>query len=178
MQYKGIKFEAIMATPGAGKSYLCDRYDKFVDADEVRLRCKYIVPENISREELEKTKGRRTFPLREGNIRAEIENRLDIARSQGKILITSPHPEFFDYFEARRISFCFVHQGKDTRFALIERFKERGNVASVIEEFAGVESFEYFYNKNIKEDKPAVKYEFLADEYLADIIRNQFDFDY
>ena len=30
VQYKGIKFEAIMATPGAGKSYLCDRNDGFL----------------------------------------------------------------------------------------------------------------------------------------------------
>jgi hypothetical protein len=178
MEYKGIKFEAIMATPGAGKSYLCDRYSIFVDADEVRLRCKYVVPEKISREELEKTKGIRTFLLRDGDIRAEIEKKLDEARNDGKILITSPHPEFFEYFESRKIPFCFVYQGKDTRIALIDRFNKRGNVKKVIEEFAGEEGFEYFYNKNINENRPTVKYEFSSDEYLSDIIRNQFKFDY
>ena len=36
MEYKGIKFDAVVATPCCGKSYLCDKYpDRFVDADEV-----------------------------------------------------------------------------------------------------------------------------------------------
>ena len=178
MQYKGIKFEAIMATPGAGKSYLCDRHYIFIDADEIRLRCKYIVPENISREELEKTKGKRIFPLKDGDICAEIEKILDNARNQGKILITSPHQCFFNYFEARGIPFCFVYHGKDTRFDLVERFKKRGNTKSVIAEFAGEKTFKYFYNKNIKENRPAVKYEFSSGEYLADIIRDKFEFEY
>ena len=57
MKYKGVEFEAIVATPGCGKSFLCDKYpEKYVDVDELRLRCKYFVPENITRNELEKTR--------------------------------------------------------------------------------------------------------------------------
>ena len=62
MKYNNIEFEAIVATPGCGKSYLCDKYPHLiVDVDEVRLKCKYFVPENITREQLEATKGERTF---------------------------------------------------------------------------------------------------------------------
>ena len=53
-----------MATPGLGKSYVCDRDKRFIDADEERLKCKYVVPENISREDLERTKGDRPFEKR------------------------------------------------------------------------------------------------------------------
>ena len=50
MKYNGIDFEAIMATPACGKSYLCDKYpDLFVDADELRLKLKYKVPEQLTR---------------------------------------------------------------------------------------------------------------------------------
>ena len=178
MQYKGIKFEAIMATPGAGKSYLCDRYDIFVDADEVKLKCKYIVPEGITRTELEKTKGKRRFPLRDGDVWAETEKILDKAREQGKIIVASPQPEFFEYFETRGIPFCFVYQGKDTRLDLTERFRKRGNHKNFILKAAGEKAFECFYNKNIKEKRAAVKYEFSQGEYLADIIRVQFGFEY
>ena len=50
MEYKGIEFSAIIATPGCGKSYLADRYDFIVDADEERLKMKYDVPQHITRE--------------------------------------------------------------------------------------------------------------------------------
>ena len=62
MKYNGIDFEAIMATPACGKSFLCDKYPElFVDADELRLKLKYNVPKDLSREQLESTKGERLF---------------------------------------------------------------------------------------------------------------------
>ena len=61
MQYKGIEFSAIIATPGCGKSYLADRYDFIVDADEERLKNKYEIPKDITREELEKNKRGQNF---------------------------------------------------------------------------------------------------------------------
>ena len=64
MKYNNIEFDAIMATPGVGKSFLCDNDKRFIDADEERLRCKYYVPDDISRIELERTKGNRTFKKR------------------------------------------------------------------------------------------------------------------
>ena len=45
MELKGKKFKAIMATPATGKSYLCDRYEEFIDCDELRLFTKYFVIE-------------------------------------------------------------------------------------------------------------------------------------
>ena len=69
MKYNEIEFSAIVATPGCGKSYLCDKYpDLFVDVDEVRLKCKYFVPEDITRQELEETKGNRKFKRRADDV--------------------------------------------------------------------------------------------------------------
>ena len=65
MEFNGKSFEAIIATPGCGKTFLCEKYpNKFVDVDEERLKLKYVIPKNITREELEKTKGERTFKKR------------------------------------------------------------------------------------------------------------------
>ena len=175
MNYKGIEFEAIVATPGAGKSYLCDKYPNvFVDADEVRLKVKYFVPENISRAELEETKGERTFARRlyGQEFLKELHRQLKEYTSQGKILICSPHPELIDFLKDNGIKYCFVYQAKDMKEELKRRMKKRGNREKVINE--NYELFDEFYQKNISETDSAVKYEFTKEEYLEDIIKKHF----
>lgn len=99
MKYNDIEFEAIVATPTCGKSYLCDKYpEKFVDMDELKLKLKYVIPENISREELESTKGERTFPrrqTREEYMKAFYEKAEKFYRR--KILIAAPHEESIEF---------------------------------------------------------------------------------
>ena len=172
MKYKGIEFEAIVATPCCGKSYLCDKYpDRFVDADEVRLRCKYIVPEGLTRNELEKTKCDRPFARRADHKQyvIDMENALDRYRNEGKILILAPHPEAIEYLVKRNIKFAFVYQNKDMKEELENRMRKRGNAENVVKYFSDM--FDDFYEKNIKENKSVLHYEFGKDEYLEDIIK-------
>ena len=59
---KNFKFDAIVETPCCGKSYLYDKYPNlFFDVDELRLRIKYHIPQNITRKELEESKGNKSF---------------------------------------------------------------------------------------------------------------------
>ena len=172
MEYNGIKFEAIVATPGCGKSYLCDKYpDKFVDVDEVRLRCKYVVPENITRAELEKTKGDRPFERRAHHDEyvKDLYNKLDEFVKQGKTLILAPHPEAIDYLVMRNIKFAFVFQSRDMKLELMERMRRRGNSEELVKQNADM--FDKFYEMNKNENKSAVHYEFGKDEFLEDIVK-------
>ena len=176
MKYKGKDFDAIVATPGCGKSYLCDKYpNKFVDVDEVRLRCKYIVPENITRAELEKTKGNRPFERRahHNEYVKDLYKKLDEFVKQGKTLIAAPHPEAIDYLVLNNIKFAFVFQGKDMKCEQMERMKRRGNSDELIKQNA--EMFDKFYEMNVKENKSVIHYEFGKDEFLENIIKK---FDY
>ena len=167
MQYKGIEFSAIIATPGCGKSYLADRYDFIVDADEERLKNNYLIPKDITREELEKTKGDSTF-LKTNRHFSDVEKKLDELYSQGKIIIGAPHPEMFDYFEKRSIKFCFVYPNKDMKMELNKRFHDRGNSEKFIKE--NFDMFEQFYQQNIKDKRAVVHYQFGHGEYLKDIL--------
>ena len=172
MEYNGIKFDAIVATPGCGKSYLCDKYpDKFVDVDEVRLRCKYVVPENITRAELEKTKGDRPFERRAHHDEyvKDLHNKLDEFVKQGKTLILAPHPEAIDYLVKNNIKFAFVFQGKDMKYELMERMRRRGNSEELVKQNADM--FDKFYEMNKNENKSVIHYEFGKDEFLEDIIK-------
>ena len=93
MRYDNIEFEAIVATPGCGKSYLCNKYpDRFVDVDELRLRCKYNIPENITREELEKTKDDRPYTriAKYSEYIKDMYAKLDQYVLEGKTLIVAP----------------------------------------------------------------------------------------
>ena len=171
MEYQGKVFYAIVATPGCGKSYLCDKYpDKFVDVDEVRLRCKYIVPENITRAELERTKGDRPFPKRAhyNEYIKDLYDKLDEYVMQGKTLILAPHPEAIDYLVNNNIKFAFVFQGKDMKQEQIERMRRRGNSENLIKQNS--EMFDKFYEMNINENKSVVHYEFGKNEFLEDIV--------
>lgn len=168
MEYNGITFEAVIATPGCGKSYLADRDDRFVDVDEVRLRSKYIVPEDVTREELERTKGERSWQ-RVKNYKGILAEKLDEYVAQGKILIAAPHPESFDYLDSRGIKYCFVYPKGDTREALKRRFELRNNPESFIRE--NDEAFDDFYKSNRENKRAVVHYEFGADEYLTDILQ-------
>lgn len=149
MEYKGKVFDTIVATPGCGKSYLCDKYpEKFVDVDEVRLRCKYFVPENITRLELEKTKGQREFERRAGSEQyvKDLYLKLDNYVFEGKTLIAAPHPEAINYLVSHNIKFAFVFQGHDMKEELIRRMKQRGNPEKTIRENA--DKFEELYKMN------------------------------
>ena len=155
-----------------GKSYLCDKYPNiFVDVDEVRLRCKYVVPEGITRAELEKTKGNRPFPRRAGHEQyvKDLYKALDEYVKQGKILIIAPHPEAIDYLVKNNIKFAYVFQARDMKYESIRRMRQRGNSEENIKQNADM--FEKFYEMNKKENKSAVHYEYGKNEYLEDIVR-------
>ena len=171
MKYNNIEFEAIVATPGCGKSYLCDKYpDKFVDVDELRLRCKYIIPDDITRAELEATKGNRPYPRRAHyhEYIQDMNDRLDKYVLEGKTLIASPHPEAVDYLINNNIRFCFVYADDSMREELVRRFKVRGNSDKVIK--SNDDMFDTFVKSNKEENKSVVHYAFTKDEYLEDIL--------
>ena len=172
MEYKGIKFDAIVATPCCGKSYVCDKYpNRFVDVDEVRLKCKYYVPKNITRAELEVTKGKRPFERRadDNQYKIDMEKALDEYVKQGKILIAAPHPEAIDYLVKNNIRFAFVYQNASTRAELVRRMERRGNSPELIKEFDDL--FDMFLQKNLNENQSVVHYQFGKDEYLEDILK-------
>lgn len=169
MKYKGIIFDAIIATPGCGKSYLCDRDSKYIDVDEVRLRCKYIVPDNITRHELELTKGDRQFEKQGSEYLPKLFNFLDKYVSEGKILIAAPHPESYGYFALRNIKFCFIHPSMNARQEIKRRMIFRGNSEKIIKE--NDDKFNEFYESNCRENRSAINYEFEDNEYLSDIIK-------
>lgn len=136
MKYNDIEFDAVVASPGCGKSYVCDKYpDIFVDVDEVRLKCKYYVPENITREELEKTKGHRPFKRRNiDNLKSQLFKKLDEFIKKGKILIAAPHPEAVEYLVKNNIKFCFVFPSKNMKAEIVRRLEIRGNLPDIVKE--------------------------------------------
>lgn len=173
MKYNGVEFEAIVATPGCGKSYLCDRYpEKYVDVDELRLRCKYIVPENITRQELERTKGNRDFKRREGKKDAYLvllKQKLVDALSEGKILICAPHPEVINILKQLGLKYCFVFPSKEMKDEIKQRMIDRGNSSQMIQENYSIA--DSLYEQNLKETDSAVKYLFGHGEYLEEILK-------
>ena len=172
MKYNEIEFSAIVATPGCGKSYLCDKYpDLFVDVDEVRLRCKYFVPEDITRQELEETKGNRKFKRRADDVEyvRDLHIKLDQYVKEGKTLIAAPHNEAIEYLVKNNIKFCFVYPNDDMKEEIKRRMKVRGNNQKVIDE--NYNDFERYLVSNKKENKSVVHYVFKKDEYLEDILR-------
>ena len=177
MEYKGKNFDAIVATPSCGKSYLCDKYPNlFVDVDEERLRCKYDVPENITRKELEETKGNRIFPKKfyGDKLIKELYKRLDVCVKQGKTLILAPHDECIKYLTENNIKFCFVFPKKTIKQEILNRMTRRNNPQETVKQTSDM--FEDFYTSNIKENKSVVHYEFDKDEYLEDIVFRKFNY--
>ena len=175
MKYNGVEFSAIVATPGCGKSYLCDKYPHlFVDADEERLKCKYIVPENITREELERTKGSRDFPRRakKDEYLKMLSEKLDKCLNDGKIIIAAPHPEAIDYLIARGVKYCFVYPRADMKDEINARFLSRNNPDEFVKE--NNDMFDEWLVSNRKDTRPAVHYEFGKGEFLEDIMRDKF----
>lgn len=170
MKYKNIEFDAIVATPGVGKSHLCDKYpNTFVDVDEVRLRSKYFVPDNITRKELEQTKWNRPFAIRSVDYVKEMYQQLDNYVEQGKILVCAPHPESIKYLVERKIKFCFIFPKDDMKDEIVRRCKMRGNSAEILME--NMNNFEIFQAENKKENKSVVHYIYSKNEYLEDILK-------
>lgn len=167
MSLKDKNIRVFIATPGCGKSYLADRYENVVDVDELRLMHKYIVPNNISRECLEATKGDRDFEKRK-----DYHKELDLALSQllidDKIILIAPHSEIIDFFINKNESMCFVYPELSMKEEMIARFFNRGNSKNFIEENTDV--FEKFYNENIKDNKAKYHIVLKEKEYLSDVL--------
>lgn len=171
MKYNNIEFEAIIATPGVGKSFLCDNDKRFIDADEERLRCKYYVPDNISREKLERTKGNRTFKKRvkKDEYIDMFYKKLDDYVKEEKIIIAAPHPESFNYFASRNMKFVFIYPSLKMRKEMIDRMIKRGNSNEFVDD--NNDLFEDFYKSNAEEKRSAFNYEMQSGEYLSEIIK-------
>lgn len=168
MKLKGKEFKAVVATPTAGKSYLCDRYSIFVDADELRLFSKYFIPDGITREELEKTKGVRPYPKRDNFEKLYKEN-LNKVIEMGKILICSPHPELKDFLFKNKIPYLFVYPKKSLKNNIKQRMINRGNCSKIVKENDDL-FYKYYYENNL-EPYAIVKYRFKKNEYLSDILK-------
>ena len=138
--------------------------------DELRLRCKYNIPDNITREELEATKGDRPYPRRAHyhEYIKDMYSRLDEYVKAGKTLIVSPHEEAIQYLLDNNIRFCFVYADESMREELVRRFKARGNSDEVIK--SNDDMFDTFVKSNREENKSVVHYAFTKDEYLEDIL--------
>ena len=167
MELKGIKFRAIMATPGLGKSYLGDNYEEFVDCDEVRLFCKYVIPKEITREELELTKCRRPFEKRQ-NWEELLEKELQEHLKNGKILIFAPHSQSREFLIRNKISYLFVYPKKNMKKQIKQRMIERGNCQEVVKE--NDDLFDDYYFKNNLEAFASVKYRVKKNQYLSDVL--------
>ena len=164
-----ISRNMLIAAPGCGKSYLTDKYPEiFADMDEIRLRCKYDIPADISREELEISKGNRNFKEKKYTI-DELYSLYDICLNQGKILLAAPHGESFNYFEKRNIKFCFVYPKKELKKEMLDRFNKRKNSQNFIDET--INKFDEFYESNKKDTRAAVHYETSKSEYLEEIVK-------
>lgn len=170
MKYKNVEFDAIVATPGVGKSHLCDKYpERFVDVDEEILGCKYFVPQNITRQQLEQTKWNRPFKIRSQDYTSELYEKLDRYLEQGKILVGSPTDEFTQYLTKRKIKFCFIFPNDNIKDEVIRRLKIRGNSDEILQE--NMKNFETFQLQNKQEKNSVIHYLYTKDEYLEDILK-------
>lgn len=172
MEYNGIVIDAIMATPSCGKSYLCDKYpDRFSDMDEIRLKIKYIIPYDVTREELERTKGERKYKKRlDGEaLDKKCFEAFDEERTKGKVLIAAPHSQAYEYFLSRGIKFCLVYPGKEMREEIKQRMINRGNPERTVKE--NDDLFEVFYKSNSTEKRSSFNYELKKGEYLEEVLK-------
>ena len=175
MKLKGKEFLAVVATPAIGKSYLADNYEEFVDIDELRLFSKYIIPENITREELEQTKGDRQFEKRE-NFKEYFYNQLDIVIKQKKILLCAPHQEIKEYLFKNKIPYLFVYPKRNLKNHIKQRMIDRKNNSKFILE--NDDLFYSYYEGNKHEPYAVVKYKIKKGEYLSDVLKKAgLDFD-
>ena len=168
MKINGVEFDAIVAVPAVGKSYVCDNYQNFIDVDEERLRTKYFVPEGTTRAELEATKGNRIWQIRP-NYKENFEKHMQALLKTGQIFIAAPHTEAIEFFVKNNIKFCFVYASYECKNELIQRQKQRGNSQEFIEENS--KAFDEFYDQNRQENKSVLHYELKPGEYLLDVLR-------
>ena len=175
MKLKGKEFFAVVATPALGKSYLADNYEEFIDIDELRLFSKYVIPNNITRTELEQTKGDRKFEKR-NNFQEHFYNQLQNAIKQNKILLCAPHLEIREYLFKNKIPYLFVYPKKNLKNHIKERMLNRQNNSKFITE--NDDLFYSYYDSNKHEPYAVVKYKIKKGEYLSDVLKKAgLDFD-
>ena len=168
MELKGKKFVAVVATPSCGKSYLSDNYEEFADVDEIRLYSRYYIPNDVTREELESTKGNRQYPKRE-NWREIFEKNLNIALKDGKILICSPHPEIKEFLIRNKLPYLFVFPKDNMRNEMKRRMINRGNTEQFVNK--NYDLFYTYLRQNKNEAFAVVKYKLKKNEYLTDVLK-------
>ena len=163
-----MKVNVIVCGPAVGKTYLAKHDGRFVDLDQERAIYKYNLY-GSSDFELEAGK------LNRGKVFAHDSKEFVIRRlheeiKKGKCVLLSPSKFYIDYLQENNIPYCLVYPGINLAAEYAERMKQRGNVDTFIKECAGPEVWEKFYEENKNDNKPAVKIELKAGQYLSDII--------
>lgn len=175
IKYKGKVFRAIVATPACGKSYICDRFSNFVDVDELRLFSKYFIPNEITRDELEKTKSIRPYKRRD-DFKKRFNESIVAAIKSDKILLCAPHPEVKEILINNNIPYIFVYPAKSMKSEIKNRMEIRGNDPLVVKQ--NDDAFYDYYQSNKDEPYAKFKCELKPGQYLYDLLKDEMGIDF
>ena len=163
-----MKVNVIVCGPAVGKTYLAEHDVRFVDLDRERAIYKYNLY-GCSERELEAGK------LNRGKVAAHdskefVIRRLNEEIEKGKCVLLSRDEFYINYLQENNIPYCLVYPGKDLAPEYAQRMKKRGNCDKFIRESANSEVWEKFYEEHRNDNKPTIKIELKAGQYLSDVI--------
>ena len=163
MELKDIR--VFVCVPAVGKSYLCEKDDRFVDFDDMKARYKYGY-ENLSVAEMERLKGNRGKVLREDSTEYIKNQIMKYLKETDKILLFAPNPQIVEMIYENKIPYCLVYHSKDCIDEIEKRMLERGNQPNFVRSM--LDPIDTFYEASVTDTRPAFKIELFRGEYLAD----------
>lgn len=163
MELKDIR--VFVCVPAVGKSYLCEKDDRFVDFDDMKARYKYGY-ETLSKAEMEKLKGNRGKVLRDDSTEFIKSQIMKYLNETDKILLFAPNPQIVEMIYENKIPYCLVYHSKSCVKEIEERMRIRGNQENFIRSM--LDPIDAFYEASVNDKRPAFKIELFEGEYLSD----------
>ncbi len=156
LEIKEIKI--IVCSPGLGKTYLSEMNNKFIDIDRLRSNFKYNRDKNYSIVEHEKSKGtkRTTLKTKEEVLKYSIDLIKNNIESN-KISLIAPNEDLVKTIYKLNIPYAIVFCDKKINNIMMKRLYKRGNSKQFVEEMYGDEISEYYYNKDMEDNRPSYK---------------------
>ncbi len=165
------KTKIYVCTPGIGKTYMAQKSDKYIDIDRLRSNYKYGRNENFSIEEHENNKGKQERKIINNDYIDYAKKIINKYLKEDKILLLAPSYDLVDYINEIKEPYCLVYMSLKDNSHMKERLRKRGNQENFIEKNYNDEIAKFYYEENIKDERPTAKVELEKEEYLSDLMK-------
>lgn len=156
-----------VCSSGTGKSFLAKQNKNYLDMDFLKLKCKYIINDDVTPQNIEYLKGNYNFK-RNPDFPENYFNLINSSLKEGKKVLLVPQKLEIEFLEKNNIKYGLFFPAPECAEEYKERFINRGNSIEFTEGVLG--KINEFFVENNENTSASIKIILKKGEYITDYL--------